>query len=103
MIQKFLDSDDYREAILIQKRLRLTDFQVSRSLALFHYKNKNESEQQMIEEKLNAMKFDKELQRTNQMNKFYLTLLSEAISRFDTNEVSRILNIYSKSRKSLEI
>ena len=32
------------------------------------------------------------------MNNLYLALLPEAISRFDTNEVGRILNIYSNSR-----
>lgn len=32
------------------------------------------------------------------MNKFYLTLLSQSISRFDTKEVGRILNIYSNSK-----
>ena len=47
---------------------------------------------------VNKVQFDTLQSKKNTLNKFYLTLLSEAISRFDTKEVGRILNIYSNSK-----
>ena len=41
--------------------------------------------------------FESSNKKKNAVNRFYMTLLSEAISRSDTKEVSRILNIYSNS------
>ena len=51
LVRRFLDVDDFRQALNIQKRLGLGDLQVFRALALYHYKNKNETEQLIIEEK----------------------------------------------------
>ena len=47
---------------------------------------------------VNKVYFESLQAKKNTLNKFYLTLLSKAISRFDTKEVGRILNIYSNSK-----
>ena len=51
LVRRFLDVDDFRQALNIQQRLGLGDLQVYRALALYHYKNKNETEQLIIEDK----------------------------------------------------
>ena len=51
LVSRFLDVDDFRQALKIQQRLGLGDLQVFRALALYHYKNKNETEQLIIEDK----------------------------------------------------
>jgi len=83
--------------LTIQKQFWLKNAQVFRHLVVYHYSNKNETEQLIIEDKFDRVHFESSNEKKNAVNKFYLTLLSEAISRSDTKEVSRILNIYSNS------
>ena len=52
MVERFLETHDIRQALDVQKLFELPDFGVSRALALYHYKNKNETEQLIIEEKV---------------------------------------------------
>ena len=50
-MRRFLETHDIRQALDVQKQFRLPDLQVSRALALYHYKNKNKTEQLIIEDK----------------------------------------------------
>ena len=48
---RFLEVNDIRQALTIQKQFGLTDVQVSRYLVVYHYRNKNKTEQLIIEDK----------------------------------------------------
>ena len=51
-MRRFLETHDIRQALDVQKQFGLEDFPVFKALALYHYKNKNETEQLIIEEKV---------------------------------------------------
>ena len=51
-MRRFLETHDLRQALDVQKLFGLPDFGVSRALALYHYKNKYETEQLIIEDKV---------------------------------------------------
>ena len=50
-MKRFLEVNDIRQALTIRKQFGLQDFQVFRQLAVYHYRNKNETEQLIIEGK----------------------------------------------------
>ena len=50
-MRRFLDVNDIRQALTIQKQFGLKDVQVFLHLAVYHYRNKNETEQLIIEDK----------------------------------------------------
>ena len=52
MVKRFLAVHDIRQALNIQKQFALEDVQIFRQLAVYHYKNKNETEQRIIEDKV---------------------------------------------------
>ena len=52
MVKRFLEVHDIRQALNTQKQFALEDVQIFRQLAVYHYKNKNETEQRTIEDKV---------------------------------------------------
>ena len=50
-MRRFLEVNDVRQALTIQKQFGLEDVQVFRHLVVYHYRNKNETEQLIIEDK----------------------------------------------------
>ena len=51
-MRRFLEANDIRQALTIQKQFGLKNAQVFRYLVLYHYRNKNETEQLIIEDKV---------------------------------------------------
>ena len=51
-MRRFLEVNDVRQALTIQKQFGLEDFQVFGHLVVYHYRNKNETEQLIIEDKV---------------------------------------------------
>ena len=51
-MRRFLEVHDIRQALDIQKQFGLGDVQVFLHLAVYHYRNKNETEQLIIEDKV---------------------------------------------------
>ena len=50
-MRRFLEANDIRQALTIQKQFGLKNAQVFRHLVVYHYRNKNETEQLIIEDK----------------------------------------------------
>ena len=101
LINRYAELGDVAAAVQAKRRLALPERSTLIALAVAHYKNKQDGDQLMIEDRMSELARNSDTPGNTQfwkskINKLYLSLLSEAVKRFDTHEINRILAIYQK-------